>query len=659
MEMKIIKLSVSNQKLTVEAPFDIVAGTSGRYGVKVTYDAEWDAAPYRVVQFNGCEIKKADDTGDIVPVPWECIKTPCYLKFAILGLDGNGNIRITTNSKDVLEVLPEGWKDGIGKDELLPPTQNMWEVEKAKYEKLEEMMNGIIDGSLTEVTSNVGSIRNSAFQNCPNLLEAYFPLARSVGANAFYSCKNLTTISFPSVTTINSSAFNYCNITSADFPSANYIANNAFYECRNLATVNFPLAARIQYNAFLGCSNLVDAYFPLVTEIGYNGFYNSTKLTTVNFPSLTSMSYGIFQHCSSLTTVILGNTKSVCSLSNTNTFSDTPIATSIEPVNLLYNLATNGDFSKGKEGWSSNYDVDNHPAVTDGYGVYSGRWNCYSGATYRIDRSFYAGEVIEFEFDVKLARNYPSNGDISFSYWFESNDGVEGTKYRCYDVNGNTVYGNADDWTRVKGKYTIPRATNNLTMYIAEGPGYSGDRKGDFYIDNLYIGTGEVRRIGDSVLGYNVDTESLDATLPWGTGVVIKAPTGYNFNKVEVVYESDSPLNVFLFDSKFTDGLAQNAPGQHEVFPKISTSDTDHSITWEYTEDVVKAIKFVSLDGDAELKIKSVKFIGKGKVGYIYVPKELIEDYKKATNWTTYANHFRAIEDYPEICENNRQLTAT
>ncbi len=35
--------------------------------------------------------------------------------------------------------------------------------------------------------------------------------------------------------------------------------------------------------------------------------------------------------------------------------------------------------------------------------------------------------------------------------------------------------------------------------------------------------------------------------------------------------------------------------------------------------------------------------------GYIYVPSALLEDYKAATNWTTYAEQFRAIEDYPEI----------
>ena len=34
------------------------------------------------------------------------------------------------------------------------------------------------------------------------------------------------------------------------------------------------------------------------------------------------------------------------------------------------------------------------------------------------------------------------------------------------------------------------------------------------------------------------------------------------------------------------------------------------------------------------------------KDGYIYVPRDLIEDYKVATNWATFADQFRALEDY-------------
>lgn len=36
--------------------------------------------------------------------------------------------------------------------------------------------------------------------------------------------------------------------------------------------------------------------------------------------------------------------------------------------------------------------------------------------------------------------------------------------------------------------------------------------------------------------------------------------------------------------------------------------------------------------------------------GYIYVPKALVDSYKAETNWSTYAEQIRAIEDYPEIC---------
>lgn len=34
------------------------------------------------------------------------------------------------------------------------------------------------------------------------------------------------------------------------------------------------------------------------------------------------------------------------------------------------------------------------------------------------------------------------------------------------------------------------------------------------------------------------------------------------------------------------------------------------------------------------------------KDGYIYVPAALVEDYKAATNWSTFATQFRALEDY-------------
>lgn len=36
----------------------------------------------------------------------------------------------------------------------------------------------------------------------------------------------------------------------------------------------------------------------------------------------------------------------------------------------------------------------------------------------------------------------------------------------------------------------------------------------------------------------------------------------------------------------------------------------------------------------------------KSGTGYIYVPRALVDSYKAATNWSTYADQFRALEDY-------------
>lgn len=35
--------------------------------------------------------------------------------------------------------------------------------------------------------------------------------------------------------------------------------------------------------------------------------------------------------------------------------------------------------------------------------------------------------------------------------------------------------------------------------------------------------------------------------------------------------------------------------------------------------------------------------------GFVYVPAALVDSYKAATNWTTYANKIRSIEDYPNV----------
>lgn len=60
---------------------------------------------------------------------------------------------------------------------------------------------------------------------------------------------------------------------------------------------------------------------------------------------------------------------------------------------------------------------------------------------------------------------------------------------------------------------------------------------------------------------------------------------------------------------------------------------------------ILRSTSVVTLSGTSAFT--GTKIAGTG--GNIYVPAALIEDYKAASNWSTYASKFRTIEDYPEI----------
>lgn len=137
--MNVININVSNQKITFIKPCELVAGTRGLYGVKVTYDEEWDETPHRLILFNGCKPIKVEDTGEVVAIPPESIASPCYLQFGLLGLDGDGNVRITTYSdhKDKITVRPASWHNGDEPDEETPPTPNIYEQILKKLESIQ------------------------------------------------------------------------------------------------------------------------------------------------------------------------------------------------------------------------------------------------------------------------------------------------------------------------------------------------------------------------------------------------------------------------------------------------------------------------------------------------------------------------------------------
>ena len=181
--------------------------------------------------------------------------------------------------------------------------------------------------TLTEYTNDrVTSIGKYAFYSAVSLTTISFPNVTSIGSSAFTYCSMLTTVSFPVCKTINQLAFGYCSkLTAVSFPKVTSINYGVFYFCTSLTTVSFPVCTSIGSNAFSFCTSLTTVSFPVCTSIGSNAFYFCTSLTTVSFPVCASIGSYAFRNCRNLLSLYL-NAGGVCTLTNSNAFSSTPIA---------------------------------------------------------------------------------------------------------------------------------------------------------------------------------------------------------------------------------------------------------------------------------------------------------------------------------------------
>jgi hypothetical protein len=181
------------------------------------------------------------------------------------------------------------------------------------------LLESLIDRSITEVSSNVTNIPRYMFYRCTALTVANFPAATSIDMNAFDSCTSLTTINFPVVTYISSNVFINCGFDTADFPFVKgQILTGSFGNNPNLKEINFPLVTEIGYNAFGNCTALEKVVFPSVTFV--NGFRGCKNLIEADFPVAEKVS-GYFSFCGSgIERLILRNTNVMAPLDDGTAF---------------------------------------------------------------------------------------------------------------------------------------------------------------------------------------------------------------------------------------------------------------------------------------------------------------------------------------------------
>ena len=114
-------------------------------------------------------------------------------------------------------------------------------------------------------------------------------------------------------------------ITEVDHSTAESLCMYAFSNCSLLTRVNLPELKDIPSYAFYRCSNLTHITLPLVTKINENAFAYCTSLNKIDLPSVTSILTYVFNNCTALNALIL-RSSTMCTLSSTNSLSNTPIA---------------------------------------------------------------------------------------------------------------------------------------------------------------------------------------------------------------------------------------------------------------------------------------------------------------------------------------------
>lgn len=145
-------------------------------------------------------------------------------------------------------------------------------------------------------------------------------------------------------------------ITELIFTNSKYIPASICQGVTSLINVKADKCITIGNNAFNGCTNLgPNLAFPNANGQNTNTFYGCIKLAIIDFGGQSTgpwFSQGSFNSCTNLSILILRNTNRIFSLSNINTFQNTPFASG-KSGGILYVPQNLIDSYKNATNWST------------------------------------------------------------------------------------------------------------------------------------------------------------------------------------------------------------------------------------------------------------------------------------------------------------------
>ena len=144
------------------------------------------------------------------------------------------------------------------------------------------------------------------------------------------------------------------------------VGDHVFYTCKSLVSAEFPNATKIGSNSLRDCLVLVSVSIPNVTDLMGSSFRGCQRLVKIDLPKVDRMYANVFTGCTKLETIILRANK-VCSMSNVNILTDTPIESG---TGYVYVPSTLVDSYKAAANWSTYADqiraIEDYPEITGG-----------------------------------------------------------------------------------------------------------------------------------------------------------------------------------------------------------------------------------------------------------------------------------------------------
>lgn len=310
-------------------------------------------------------------------------------------------------------------------------------------------------------------------------------------------------------------------LNNVDISSQTDLGTSEFNCCYSLNSIDLQKLTILSHGYALSNTGIGTLVLPNVEEVSNNNIVEGVRISTIDFPKLKKISSSVFYNAYSLVHLILRN-ETLCSLSSTSAFTNTPIANGLGWIYVPSNLV---DSYKSASNWSTYANqivsLEEYPKVLSGEtitdswdeifqaesdGSYKTKYSVGDTKYLVIGGTYVLMQIIAFDRDI-LSSDHTSTAKItwlskglSFEFPINFTDTTTGgwADCECRKFLSDTIYGQIPENVRnkilaVDKTYTVTvesviTATVSDKLWIPSireisGSGYNYENSGISYND--------------------------------------------------------------------------------------------------------------------------------------------------------------------------------